>query len=88
MVAEQASREHVPLRTRLARVALSIVVLVPITVFLGYGGGLVLTVSAKLGGPDPETADGDPLRRRLLAWPDRNREVMRTDGNVELPLRP
>lgn len=88
MVGEQVSREHDPLRTRLARVTISIVVLVPVTVFLGYGGGLVLTVSAKLGGPDPETGDGDPLRQRLLAWPDRNREVMRTDGDAELPLRP
>lgn len=88
MAAEQPNTKHDPLQTRLARVTISIVVLVPVTIVLGYGGGLALTVSAKLGGPDPETADGDPLRQRLLAWPDRNREVMRADGNVELPLRP
>ena len=88
MAGKQANRNHEPLRVRLARVTISIVVLVPVTVVFGYGGGLVLTASAKLGGPDPKAGNGDPLRHRLLAWPDRNREVMRTDGDAELPLRP
>ena len=73
---------------RFVKVVISIVALVPVTVFIGYGGGLVLTVVAFLGGPDPETKEGDPLRRRLLAWPDRNRDVMRTNGRADLPLKP
>jgi len=77
-----------PLRTRLVRIAIAVVVLVPVTVFAGYGGWLVLTASAAVGGPDPETADGELLRDRLAAWPERNREVMRTDGRLPLPLRP
>jgi hypothetical protein len=73
---------------RLVNVIVSIVVLVPVTVFLGYGGWVVLTASAAVGGPDPETADGELLRGRLAAWPERNREVMRTNGEAQLPLRP
>lgn len=69
-----------PYHTRIVRVVVSAVVLVPVTVFVGYGGCLVLTVIAKLGGPDPTTDDGDLLRERLFDWPDRNRDVMRTDG--------
>lgn len=77
-----------PFTTRLGRVVVSIVVMVPITVFLGYGGWLVLSVTATLAGYDPETGDGEALRDRLVTWPERNREVMRTDGRVPLPLRP
>lgn len=73
---------------RLVKVGVSIVVLVPVAVFLGYAGWLVLTVTTALGGPDPETDDGEALRHRLAAWPDRNREVMRTNGRAELPLGP
>jgi hypothetical protein len=73
---------------RLWRVGVSIIVLAPVTVLLGYGGWLVLTLMTLLGVYQPEPADGDPLRERLVAWPDRNREVMRTDGRVTLPLRP
>jgi len=73
---------------RFVKVVVSVVALVPVTVFVGYGGGLVLTLVAVLGGPDPETEDGDLLRRRLLAWPDRNRDVMRTNGRADLPLKP
>lgn len=73
---------------RLVKVVVSIVVLVPVTVFLGYGGWVVLTLTAKVAGYDPETEDGDRLRERLFAWPERNREVMRTDGRADLPLRP
>ncbi|MXR50640.1 hypothetical protein GRX03_03325 [Halovenus sp. WSH3] len=86
------TREHStdpqPFTRRLLRVVVSIVVLAPVSVFVGYGGGLLLTASAALGGPDPTTDDGDPLRERLLAWPDRNREVMRTNGRADLPLSP
>lgn len=77
-----------PFRKRLLKLVVSIVVLVPVCVFLGYGGWFVLTVSAVLGGPDPRTEDGDLLRERLLEWPDRNREVMRTNGQAALPLSP
>ncbi|MFC7057540.1 hypothetical protein [Halovenus salina] len=73
---------------RFVRVSVSIVVMVPVTVFVGYGGWLVLTLTAVLGLYDPETEDGDVLRERLFEWPDRNREVMRTDGYEPLPLRP
>ncbi|WP_126664469.1 hypothetical protein [Haloterrigena salifodinae] len=75
-------------RERLVRVAVSIVVLAPVTVFLGYGGWIVLAVTATLVGYDPETETGEPLRERLLAWPERNRAVMRTNGRAELPVRP
>jgi hypothetical protein len=74
--------------TRLAELFVSIAVLSLVTVVVGYGGWAVLTASAALGGPDPETADGDRLRDRLLAWPARNREFMRNDGRGSLPLRP
>ncbi len=73
---------------RLANVAVAVVVLAPVTVVLGYGGWAVLTLTARLAGTDPETADGDLLRDRLLAWPDRNRDVMRTNGRVDPPLKP
>lgn len=75
-------------RVRVVRVLISIIVLVPVTVFFGYGGWLVLTLTATIGGYDPKTDDGDLLRHRLLEWPDRNRDVMRTNGRVELPLKP
>ena len=73
---------------RLLKVIVSIAVLVPVTVFFGYGGWIFLTVSAKLGVYDPQTTDGDPLRSRLLEWPDRNRDVLRTNGRADLPLKP
>ncbi|ELY94629.1 hypothetical protein C483_02820 [Natrialba hulunbeirensis JCM 10989] len=75
-------------RERAIRVVISIVVLVPVTVFLGYGGWIVLTLTASVGLYDPKTDDGEPLRHRLAAWPDRNRDVMRTDGKEPLPLKP
>jgi len=74
--------------TRFVRVIVSIVVLTGVTVVVGIGGWFVLTITARVAGYDPETADGDPLRERLLAWPDRNREVMRTNGREALPVRP
>ncbi|ELZ14316.1 hypothetical protein C479_00370 [Halovivax asiaticus JCM 14624] len=77
-----------PFSTRLYRVVVSIVLLVPLTVFLGYGGWIVLTITATLLGYDPATDDGDRLRDRLAHWPEQNREVMRTDGRVALPWRP
>jgi hypothetical protein len=76
------------LTERLWKLFVSIAILTFVTVVVGYGGWLVLTVSAALGGPDPETDDGDLLRERLLAWPERNREFMRNDGHGELPVRP
>lgn len=75
-------------RRRLVRVVVSIVVLTGVTVGLGYGGWLVLTLTANLAGYDPETPEGGPLRDRLLYWPDRNREVMRSNGQKPLPLKP
>ena len=82
------SSTDVPLRVRLGRLFVSIAVLSLVTVVVGYGGWALLSVSAALGGPDPETADGDLLRERLFEWPDRNREVMRSDGRKPLPRRP
>ncbi len=73
---------------RLTNVVVSVVVLVPVTVAFGYGGWAVLALTARLAGYDPETDDGDLLRNRLLAWPDRNRDVMRTNGRVQPPLKP
>lgn len=74
--------------TRVARMIVSITVLTGVAVLLGYGGGLLLALSAALGGPDPETPDGDLLRDRLLEWPERNRQFMHTNGHGTLPLRP
>jgi hypothetical protein len=74
-------------RTRYVRVLVSVAVLGGVTVVLGYGGWLLLTVST-LVGYDPRTDDGDRLRDRLLSWPERNRSVMRTNGRESLPLRP
>lgn len=74
-------------RRRLWRVTVSIVVMTGVTVVLGYGGWLVLTLAARFG-YDPTTESGDPLRERLLRWPERNREVMRSDGQVPIPWRP
>lgn len=74
--------------TRVVRVVVSLTVLTGVTSLLGYGGGLLLALSAAVGGPDPRTDDGDLLRDRLLDWPERNREFMRTNGRGELPLRP
>lgn len=85
---DEPSSADVALRVRVWRVVASIVVMTWVTVVVGYGGWAVLSLSAKLGGPDPETADGDLLRERLLAWPDRNREVMRTNGHREVPWTP
>lgn len=82
------TNEDDPFVERLGKVLVSIIVLVPVTVCLGYGGWVVLSLTATLVGYDPETGDGDPLRERLATWPDRNREVMRTNGNAALPLRP
>lgn len=75
-------------RKRFVRVIASIVVMSGVTVVLGYGGWLVLTLTATTAGYDPQTEDGDSLRDRLAAWPDRNREVMRTNGSHPLPLKP
>ncbi len=82
------SPETKPFGRRLLELAVSICVLTLVSVVVGYGGGLLLYLSAALGGPDPETADGDLLRDRLLDWPERNREFMRANGYGELPLRP
>lgn len=77
-----------PFRTRLVRVVVSVVVLTGVTVVLGYGGWIVLTLAARIGGYDPKTDEGELLRDRLLEWPDRNREVIRSNGRADLPLRP
>lgn len=78
----------VPFGKRLGRVVVSIVVLTGVTVVVGYGGWLLLTLAATLGVYDPVAEDGASLRTRLLEWSDRNREVMRTNGRVKLPLKP
>ncbi len=76
------------LRTRLVRLVVSIGVLTGVTVVFGYGGWIVLTLTANVAGYDPETADGDRLRNRLLSWPERNRAVMRSNGHKPLPMKP
>lgn len=73
---------------RVVQLIVSIVVMTGVTVVVGYGGGFLLTIIAALGGPDPQTEDGEPLRERLLTWPDRNREFMRTNGKSEFPWPP
>lgn len=85
---DESTDSDVSFRTRLSRVVVSIVVLTGVTVVLGYGGWIVLTLTARIGGYNPQTEDGELLRDRLLAWPDRNREVMRSNGRTALPLRP
>lgn len=85
---DRTERTDKPLGRRLVELAASITVLTLVTVVVGYGGGLLLWFSAILGGPDPETADGDLLRDRLLEWPDRNREFMRNNGHGEFPWPP
>jgi len=76
------------LHVRFVQLVVSITVLTFVTVVVGYGGGLLLAISARVGGPDPKTADGDLLRDRLLDWPQRNREFMRNNGSGEFPWPP
>lgn len=85
---KQHAADHVPLPRRIIRVAASIIVLTGVTVVFGYGGWIVLTIAMKIGVYTPETTDGSTLRDRLIAWPDRNRDVMRTSGRVPVPLTP
>jgi hypothetical protein len=84
----ESSGSDIAFETRLVRVVVSIVVLTGVTVVLGYGGWVVLTVTANVAGYDPRTADGDRLRDRLLDWPERNRAVMRSNGREPLPVKP
>jgi hypothetical protein len=88
MPSDSRGRDDESVLVRFRKLSVSIAVLTFITVVIGYGGWAVLTISAKLGGPDPETTDGDVLRTRLLAWPQRNREFIRNNGYGELPRRP
>ena len=76
------------LLVRIFHLVLSISLMTLVTVVAGYGGWAVLTLSAKLGGPDPKTADGELLRTRLLEWPQRNREFMKNNGHGEFPWPP
>lgn len=71
---------------RVGKLLVSILVFVPITVLVGYGGEVVLTLTSQVG-YTPTTTDGSPLRTRLLAWPDRNRAVLRTNGRAALPIK-
>lgn len=77
-----------PLLKRALQLVVSICLMTGVTVILGYGGGLLLTILAALGGPNPETEDGDLLKDRLLAWPERNREFMKNNGKGNLPWTP
>jgi hypothetical protein len=76
-----------PTLTRAAELTVSITVLTLLTA-VAFVCGLALAFVAGVDGPDPRTDDGDRLRDRLLAWSDRNREFMRTNGEGELPLEP
>lgn len=82
------SGQEVSFKTRFVRVTISIVVLTGVTIILGYGGWIVLMLTAHIAGYDPKTADGDRLRNRLLDWPERNRAVMRSNGKKPLPVKP
>jgi len=73
---------------RIGLLIVSICVMTFVTVVVGYGGWLVLRISAAIGGPDPRNEDGERLRDRLLAWPQRNRDFIRSNGRGDLPLRP
>jgi hypothetical protein len=89
MSADDSSKgRETPFKTRLVRVLISVVVLTGVTVVLGYGGWAILTLTAHVSGYEPETAEGDLLRNRLLDWPERNREVMRSNGRKPLPVKP
>ncbi|WP_340100351.1 hypothetical protein [Salinibaculum salinum] len=85
---EHTAQGDKPFGKRLLQLVLSITVMTLVTVVVGYGGGLLLFISAKLGGPDPETEGGDLLRDRLLDWPDRNREFMHNNARGEFPWPP
>ena len=73
---------------RIGLLSVSICVMTFVTVVVGYGGWLLLRISAAIGGPDPQTEEGALLRNRLLAWPQRNRDFIRSNGRRDLPLRP
>ena len=73
---------------RTTEVVVAITVVLPLAVFAGNLGWLMLRLSAAVGGPDPTTADGDLLRDRLLNWSGRNRAFVRKNGRGDLPLSP
>lgn len=77
-----------PFKTRFVRILISVGILTGVTVVFGYGGWVVLSLTAKTVGYDPQTGEGDLLRNRLVNWPERNRAVMRSNGRKPLPLRP
>lgn len=77
-----------PLGKRIVQLVVSITILTFVSVVIGYGGGLLLTISASLGGPDPHTEDGEPLRDGLLTWPQRNREFMKSNAKGRFPWPP
>lgn len=77
-----------PTLVRTTEVIVAITVVLPLAVFAGNLGWLVLRLSAAIGGPDPTTADGDLLRNRLLDWSGRNRSFVRENGRGRLPLSP
>lgn len=85
---DKDSPSEIPFETRAYRAVISIVILTGVTVVVGIGGWIILTITANLFGYDPKTEDGDPLRIRLRDWPEKNREVMRTNGRAELPWKP
>lgn len=73
-----------------ARQAELLVAVTVLTFLTGLAGlvGVMLWIVARLGGPDPTTADGELLRTRLLNWSDRNKEFMKQNGAGEIPLEP
>lgn len=73
--------------TRAAELIVSIAILTVVTA-VAFLCGLVLTLVARLGGPDPRTDDGDRLRVRLLDWARRNKTFMRNNGRGTLPIAP
>lgn len=63
MTGLHSADNDVQFRRCLVRVLISVVVLSGVAVVVGYGGWVVLTLTAY----NPETTDGDTLRQRLRA---------------------
>lgn len=76
----EPTNKAVSFNIRLVRMLISIGVLAFITVIFGYGGWIVLSLTAKSVGYDPQTAEGDLLRNRLVNWPEQNKKLMRSNG--------
>lgn len=84
---EKSDHRNESVSAHIPKLAVSIIVLSGTTVILGYGGWVLLTISAKLGNPDPVTEDGTRHRERLVTSPTRNREFVQNNGRGTLPWK-